>query len=262
MTRQPSTPKQSATTPVTRDVADAGPSDASTTRGDPVVVLDALLQVLADDRGRWMLPRSMADITPATLDDALATDEVRVRLWDRMLDQLRSLDAPSAYVGSFHRGLDEALRLAAMLDPNDRPSAALFFVDCAARNATTEKDFRLGIQAARWLHPMSFSPHLAFTTVLQTCLPHVHIAPRPPASAYGLRVTLELLAGSRNPAIEPPDQDLIEEALRQVTFDDTAELSKMIDRLHPTDRRIAREIFGLDAGHHIADWRHRAQRSG
>ena len=169
-----------------------------------------------------------------------------------MLESLRALDARADYVGSFRRRIDEARQLADRLTPEDRRPAAVVFVDRTARFASNDPEFRHGIVRARELDPTAFAPRVAISTVLRGCLRHRHEPPRPPATTFGLPVTLELLAGSPRPAIDMHDKFAVRAALSQLSPDRASLLPALAKRLHPDDRRF---VEGLLSGEqHRSRW--------
>jgi hypothetical protein len=128
--------------------------------------------------------------------------------------------------------------VAERLTPEDRRAVALLFVDRTARFATNDPEFRHGIVRARELDPSAFAPRVVISTVLRGCLRHRHEPPRPPATVFGLPVTLELLAGSPGPAIDMHDKFAVRAALSQLTTERAALLPPLSERLHPDDRRF------------------------
>jgi hypothetical protein len=205
--------------------------------------LGPLLQALDDAVDRTLLPLDLVALDPPGPERALDGNDVRLQLWSSVLASLQALDERAAYVGSFRRRIDDSRQLAERLTPEDRRAAALLFVDRTARFATNDPEFRHGIVRARELDPTAFAPRLVVSTVLRACLRHRHEPPRPPATAYGLAVTLELLAGSPRPAMDMHDKFAVRAALSQLTPDRAALLPRLAERLHPDDRRFVRGLL-------------------
>jgi hypothetical protein len=246
MARQPTTsrkrPSVSPSDPVIdlRHEADPGavPSD-----------LLALGRALDDGIDRLLLPLDLVALDPPGPERSLDEGDVRLQLWSQILASLQALDERAAYVGSFRRRIDDSRHLAERLTPEDRRAAALLFVDRTARFAANDPEFRHGIVRARELDPTAFSPRVVVSTVLRACLRHRHEPPRPPATTYGLPVTLELLSGSPRPAIDMHDKFAVRAALSQLTPDRVATLPRLAERLHPDDRRFVEGLlFGEPPG--------------
>jgi hypothetical protein len=220
--------------------------------------LGALLDALDDAIDRTLLPLDLVALDPPGPARALDESDVRLQLWSQILASLAALDERAAYVGSFRRRLDDSKVLAERLTPEDRRAAALLFVDRTARFATNDPEFRHGIVRARELDPSAFAPRVVVSTVLRGCLRHRHEPPRPPATAYGLAVTLELLADSPRPAIDMHDKFAVRAALAQLTPERAANLVRLAERLHRNDRLFVEGLlFGEQTRHRWSPRRRR-----
>jgi hypothetical protein len=100
----------------------------------------------------------------------------RVAAWVNVANELRRLERPLPYIGSFGAALRAAAAKAQALPPEHRLVAAVVIVHSTAMRATRIAEFRDGIDAAASLDPRVVHP----TTVIPRVL-------RPAVSAEGPR---------------------------------------------------------------------------
>jgi hypothetical protein len=261
MARQPTSSRKRVAGPTNDAVIDLRP--ASTTVHEPALIeLEALRDALDDPIDRALLPVDLVtlDLTSGGTR-SLDADDPRQQRWSQLLESFRALDEPAAYVGSFHRRLDTSIELATALGAEDRRPAALLVLDRTARYATNDREFRHGIVRARELDPSAFAAPAAVSTVLRGSLLHRHEPPRMPAVAFGLPVTLELLAGAPRPAIGLQDRFALRAALAQLPPERLAVLPKLAERLHPDDRHVLHGLLFGERPSRRWPWQRRRRRS-
>jgi hypothetical protein len=261
MARQPTSSRKRVADPTIDGVIDLRRTTRPT-RERAIDGLDGLRDALEDPIDRSLLP---VDLLALDLTDggsrSLDPDDPRQQRWSRLLESFTALDEPGAYVGSFHRRVDASVEIAATLGAEDRRPAALLVIDRTARYATNDREFRHGIVKARELDPSAFVAPAAVSTVLRGTLLHRHEPPRLPAVAFGLPVTLELLAGSPRPAISLQDRFALRAALAQLPAERLTMLPKLTERLHHDDRQVMHGLLFGERPSHRWPWQRRRRRA-